>query len=507
VLADEALAQLNDCTAPAEYVFRFFEDNELTDSGTGDFPSQELTPGEYMVIYRIPSQSECRFDIIVSESIAPQAICGEVTVSVFSTTDSLPYRLAVASTDNCTDTLRFSIQETVNCDMIGTQAVVVTVTDESGNSSICEAVLTVDDESRTPTINACPPIRTINALNECNVFVPNMLNQVDLVTNCEASRLEQMPEAGSFVDVQLGDSLELTFTLFYDEIQLAISTCTVNLGVVIDDTEGPVISCPDATIALDETGNVNIAAIDLVSSATDACSPNITASMSQTAFSCDDLGTREVFISVTDGSGNSRGCSPMLTIEDSPSSYCFTILPVELLSFTGEAKPKRNILDWVASQEENFSHYSVERSGNGMNDWQHLGAVAGAMTGTREQAYHFIDRYPPYTAYYRLKMEDLDGSYSYSDILFLEGPGFQQPQIFPNPNNGHFTVIQPTSESALILLHGLTGRNYLEINLPAQPAGGGREWIIAEDLPTGIYIVTVRTGMEIWTRRMIVRRP
>ena len=134
-----------------------------------------------------------------------------------------------------------------------------------------------------------------------------------------------------------------------------------------------------------------------------------------------------------------------------------------------------------------------------------LGADAGARTGTREQAYHFTDQHPLYTAYYRLKMEDLDGSYSYSDVLFLEAPGTQQPQAFPNPNNGQFKLSLPTAEAAVITVYDLAGRKWQTVELPAQSSSSEREWRNSRDLAQGVYIVSVQTKEALWSMRVVVQ--
>lgn len=41
---------------------------------------------------------------------------------------------------------------------------------------------------------------------------------------------------------------------------------------------------------------------------------------------------------------------------------CGAVLPVKLLSFTGEAQSKGNALKWVASSDQLFSHFELERS-------------------------------------------------------------------------------------------------------------------------------------------------
>ncbi|MEM6770560.1 MAG: hypothetical protein AAF597_08265, partial [Bacteroidota bacterium] len=49
-----------------------------------------------------------------------------------------------------------------------------------------------------------------------------------------------------------------------------------------------------------------------------------------------------------------------------------SILPLDLLSFTGEARDKTNLLSWTTANEVDFSHFEVERSPDGRGPWSVL---------------------------------------------------------------------------------------------------------------------------------------
>jgi len=126
------------------------------------------------------------------------------------------------------------------------------------------------------------------------------------------------------------------------------------------------------------------------------------------------------------------------------------ILPLDLLSFTGEARDKTNLLNWTTANEEDFSHFEVERSlplnpqrGNSALTWEYLGEVAPLSSGEGpgERFYTFED--DAITAYYRLKLIDLDGTFSYSEVVYLEnnsGGNAGAMKVYPNPSTGRFTV-------------------------------------------------------------------
>jgi len=135
-------------------------------------------------------------------------------------------------------------------------------------------------------------------------------------------------------------------------------------------------------------------------------------------------------------------------------------LPLDLLSFTGERRDKVNDLNWTTANEEGFSHFMVERSAGDFSAWEELGAVAGAREEIASSgSYTFTDASPLTDNYYRLKMVDLDGSFSYSHIVQLGGPASANTlRVFPNPTDGAFSVALPQLDDplnlALYSIHG-----------------------------------------------------
>ncbi|MDZ7635705.1 MAG: hypothetical protein U5L72_15235 [Bacteroidales bacterium] len=93
-----------------------------------------------------------------------------------------------------------------------------------------------------------------------------------------------------------------------------VSTCVFT--VTVNDTEPPVLSCINATVALDASGNASIVATDILSGApADNCSI-ATVALSRSSFTCADQGSVTVIVTATDGSGNVSTCNAVVTITD-----------------------------------------------------------------------------------------------------------------------------------------------------------------------------------------------
>ncbi len=108
-------------------------------------------------------------------------------------------------------------------------------------------------------------------------------------------------------------------------------------------------------------------------------------------------------------------------------------LPVILLSFTATKKGEQNLLQWATTQEINTSYFEVERSGDWVN-FTSIGQVDAAGNSGVAKSYSLVDAKPVSGMnYYRLKMVDKDGKFSYSEIRSIdEAVGFVV-SIYPNP--------------------------------------------------------------------------
>ncbi|MGB1216246.1 MAG: immunoglobulin domain-containing protein, partial [Saprospiraceae bacterium] len=116
---------------------------------------------------------------------------------------------------------------------------------------------------------------------------------------------------------------------------------------------------------------------------------------------------------------------------------CTQPLPVELLFLEGSIRKEVNVLDWATASEINNSHFEVERSKNGV-DFNYLGKVEGNGNSSTEITYSFIDTKPELVSYYRLKQVDLNGEFSYTNVITLKRKtqGISFGNIYPSPTKG-----------------------------------------------------------------------
>ncbi len=113
-------------------------------------------------------------------------------------------------------------------------------------------------------------------------------------------------------------------------------------------------------------------------------------------------------------------------------------LPVRWISFEGRFNEQRRaVLTWK-TEETNVSHYEVERSANAKNFY-----VTGTVTagGTGSVYYSHTDPAPVLgRVYYRIRQVDLDGTFSYSQMISLAAEGRSELFAYPNPARDRIAV-------------------------------------------------------------------
>ncbi len=116
-------------------------------------------------------------------------------------------------------------------------------------------------------------------------------------------------------------------------------------------------------------------------------------------------------------------------------------LPVELLSFEGEVSRGNAFLTWTTASETNNKGFEVEKSLDG-STFRNIGFVVGKGTTTAVSNYEFTDETFSNAAYYRLKQVDLDGSFEYTNVVYLtERDKAITFTLYPNPTRENISLL------------------------------------------------------------------
>ena len=135
-------------------------------------------------------------------------------------------------------------------------------------------------------------------------------------------------------------------------------------------------------------------------------------------------------------------------------------LPVKLTDFTASLKNKSVLLNWQTSSEENLAVFTIQRSVDATN-FSAIGYVVAKGNSNTELSYSTIDWQPLYGVnYYRLKMPDADGQFTYSKIVSVKiDADMFTLKISPTPaKNILFVLVNGESGKSIFQITDAGGR-------------------------------------------------
>lgn len=117
-------------------------------------------------------------------------------------------------------------------------------------------------------------------------------------------------------------------------------------SIIEVDTTDPTISLKDPyTIYLNSDGSATIGWKDLDNGSSDICSETITGSLDKDTFSCAEIGSNTVTVTITDEAGNSASDSTTVVVEDTRIPYAIAKNITVQLDATGKITIEQNAVD------------------------------------------------------------------------------------------------------------------------------------------------------------------
>ncbi len=156
----------------------------------------------------------------------------------------------------------------------------------------------------------------------------------------------------------------------------------------------------------------------------------------------------------------------MMGVVNQLTASVFTVLPVNLINFSGYRNGARNTLNWTVATEVNNLGFDVQRSADGVN-YSSIGFVNSQAPGgftNAELHYTFDDNSPVgKKQYYRLNQKDIDGKSKLSNIVMITGDKatiLGIGGIFPNPASTLVNVIidAPRRDKVTLIITDMTGK-------------------------------------------------
>ncbi len=175
-----------------------------------------------------------------------------------------------------------------------------------------------------------------------------------------------------------------------------------------------------------------------------------------------------------------------LSVDGDPSP-----LAVSLQSFNGAIVNSTAKLNWTSASEINAKQFVVEASSDKKN-FASVGTVA-AKNVKGLNSYEFETAAPATTTYYRLKMVDKNGAFSYSPVVVLNASvSTKKLTVFPNPAVNTITLSHAQAlEGASVKILNAAGKTVSVSNLQT---GATQTTVDVSKLTKGTYIVSVENN-------------
>lgn len=173
---------------------------------------------------------------------------------------------------------------------------------------------------------------------------------------------------------------------------------------------------------------------------------------------------------------------PLILADVGPSYMSNPVLPIKLVSFTASKNKDKVELLWSTANEQNNSHFEIERSIDGLS-FETLNKTTAAGNSTTFVNYFFVDKKPALgTNYYRLKQVDYDGKMTYSSIKFVIF-NFESLFIQTTIVKDVLDVKTNDEKESTLVFYNNAGQKMLAIR------GKGRQLVNVSNFPSGIYFI------------------
>ncbi len=192
-----------------------------------------------------------------------------------------------------------------------------------------------------------------------------------------------------------------------------------------------------------------------------------------------------------------------------------SVLPIELLSFTGNYENKNIVLNWATISETNNAYFTLEKSIN-TTTFNSIAKVDGKGNSNTQNNYSHIDT-NPYNGinYYRLRQTDFDGKNTTSKIIAINIANQKTNnlsfEIYPNPI---LASEKPTikisnfnaEKEVLVVMYNVLGEELFSKIIITDYSGNSITAIDIENrLSAGTYLIRGTSLNQTYNKYLIIK--
>jgi hypothetical protein len=169
-------------------------------------------------------------------------------------------------------------------------------------------------------------------------------------------------------------------------------------------------------------------------------------------------------------------------------------MPLTLLSFSGKVQSNNGVLNWRTANEQNTSTFDVEQSIDGKS-FVAVGKVnVSSSAGDKDYTFtaRSINTLAP-VVYYRLKMNDADGKFTYSNTVVLQTKGNVSVRFYPNPVK-ETAILTMSVEKKEVINYNIVDNagRVLHSSSVTLAEGSNNISIDVKNLANGLYFISIK---------------
>ena len=455
-------------------------------NGTATLQGEVLPTGVTTIIWTANDgngqTATCSTTITVEDNEAPTAVCQNITIALDAAGNATITAAQIdgGSSDACGIASTSIDISNFDCSNVGDNDVILTVTDNNGNTSTCTAIVTVEDVT-APIVNCqnitvtLDPVTGMATITEADIH----LNSTDA---CGIASYAL--DIYTFDCSNVGNNpVVLTVT----DVNGNTATCTATVTVI--DNTSPLLVCQDFTLELGVDGTAILNPNDVIASNDDVCGI-YTVAVDITEFSCADIGTPvtvEVF--TQDNSGNISSCMASVTVVDmlAPVISCPTNHTVD----PGAGNLFYILPDFIAIGEATVVDNCITPALVSQNPTAGTPLADGSHTITLTATDEYGNTS---TCDFELIVESVLGTGDNNQNL-------GSISMYPNPAKGQVTIANPQGlELEKASIYDLTGRLVQSFNLKGMATS---KTLNIDQLAAATYVVIIEGQAGQITKRLI----
>ncbi|GAB2816765.1 T9SS type A sorting domain-containing protein [Ferruginibacter profundus] len=174
-------------------------------------------------------------------------------------------------------------------------------------------------------------------------------------------------------------------------------------------------------------------------------------------------------------------------------------LAVTVSAFAFEMINEGVKLSWKAENETDIAVYEIQWSATGLNNWLTIFTQKAANLNTIENYCFIQQNSSPGINYYRLKIVEKSGRYSYSAIVKANVPGNRKFEVSPSVTTGTLTCYMASSTPGSIRITDISGKIVRKV----ENIGSAKYTLQLYDIPPGIYFISLIQNNSITTAKFI----